>query len=842
MSTAQRKDVVKYSPNTTNPYWIAKTTHTNQTPPASGATGNTNWDGFGATFSSVATDILFAEDVYANRTINIGTSGSNPVIALNADYPTSANPRIQIGQDIVGGGGFGNNGIYLGYTGGNPVFSIVSGSTFFFYESGSIELSDASFVGSGSIIEGSSIRVGRNLAVSPTASNAYNFTVSSQGVVSASQAYMEGTIAASAGNIGNWVIEPVVNGEGGTLRDADSEIVFDPNLPEIQIYSESVQRVFIGSSNLTSIAAVNDTFTWSGGEPIITSQTITSNASNGNVVSTNRYTGVSSTVAVTPGTYQFTDVDWPAITIVEPDAVSAGTQNFPSYTPSFAGQYHGGFSVLIQNPVNIVAALVLEVVDTNNGNAVIGSTTLGSTTATGDFGFATGYVAVEEGGAIESVTGDTLITLSDGSTKFAKDIVKTDIILAWDAEQNRFSTSSISDIRSREVDSIFEVSTGGLNVKVSDTHGFWLDNGDQIRVKDIIVGETHIYIKDGDTIRCTVVDNIEEIIENTIVYTFSVPPLVNYISNNIISHNILPPEFGGLNWQEQNLGLENIGSSKTITGGSAQTRNITISTTTTAAALRYRLLVTTQSGVSKNVDSSGTVTDNWVQQTVDIAQTDTGGKEVYFASAPIDSDGISIVKSNNFVELKPAGFQLVTSENIFIRARRKDSLVNTTAADAELFRVEGGTSYFTAASMPFTTAIAVDGHIRPETSGWDLGGATSLLKFKNLNGLDIAGLAVSLQSSVTTDTAPGVTTVGNTDSYAVLPGGTIIQWGSISDATNPKTVVFPVTFPTSVSSVVCSTVRSSGGSDGTNHIYNIRRSQCDLVLDGQYGFWIAMGH
>jgi hypothetical protein len=139
----------------------------------------------------------------------------------------------------------------------------------------------------------------------------------------------------------------------------------------------------------------------------------------------------------------------------------------------------------------------------------------------------------------------------------------------------------------------------------------------------------------------------------------------------------------------------------------------------------------------------------------------------------------------------------------------------------------------------FTNTILPSTDVSP-SSTFDIGSAFS--KYANLNGVDVSGLAVSLQNSITTNTAPGVTTVTNTDSYAVLPGGVILQWGTIDDSTNPKTVVFPVTFPTSVSSVVCSTVRNSGGSDGTNHVYNIRRSQCDLVLGGQYGFWIAMGH
>ena len=124
VATSERKDVVKYSTNTTNPYWIAKSTHTNQAPPASGTTGNTYWEGFGAQFTSVATDILFAQDVYANRTINVGTSGSSPVIALNSDaYHNGANPFISIGQ-VAGNQQYQEDGIYIGYDAGTAVASL----------------------------------------------------------------------------------------------------------------------------------------------------------------------------------------------------------------------------------------------------------------------------------------------------------------------------------------------------------------------------------------------------------------------------------------------------------------------------------------------------------------------------------------------------------------------------------------------------------------------------------------------------------------------------------------------------------------------------------------------
>ena len=115
-------------------------------------------------------------------------------------------------------------------------------------------------------------------------------------------------------------------------------------------------------------------------------------------------------------------------------------------------------------------------------------------------------------------------------------------------------------------------------------------------------------------------------------------------------------------------------------------------------------------------------------------------------------------------------------------------------------------------------------------------------KFKDLNGIDISGLAVgtlpSGPATSTTDTNNVTTTY---QSYVKLPGGVIMQWGHLYDTTGPQTVSFPTTFPNAVNSVVCSTNRVNAGSLGTNHVYNYDRAGCSLVLDGSHGFWIAIG-
>ena len=118
---SNRRDVVK---GTDNEYWIAKSDHTSlvneDDKPITGteATYKAKWEEFGASYSSVATDILFADDVYATRTVNVGTTEEgNAVISLFSDFDgttDSGNPYIGIGATS-----FGAEGVWLGFEGGS---------------------------------------------------------------------------------------------------------------------------------------------------------------------------------------------------------------------------------------------------------------------------------------------------------------------------------------------------------------------------------------------------------------------------------------------------------------------------------------------------------------------------------------------------------------------------------------------------------------------------------------------------------------------------------------------------------------------------------------------------
>ena len=119
VSSSQRIDIAEFTDSTAEiNFWKAAGSGSLGQPSPS----SSDWTEFGEEFDSVATDILFAQDAYANRTLNVGTSGSTkPVIALNSDYGNSnANPYIGINTTSLGAA----NGIYMGYSNQTASLSI----------------------------------------------------------------------------------------------------------------------------------------------------------------------------------------------------------------------------------------------------------------------------------------------------------------------------------------------------------------------------------------------------------------------------------------------------------------------------------------------------------------------------------------------------------------------------------------------------------------------------------------------------------------------------------------------------------------------------------------------
>lgn len=652
IATSIRKDVVKYNEE----YYLANRPHTSVASGDDGPPDPTNsdnaWDEFGETFSSVATDILFSQDVYAERTINIGTSGSTPVIAINSDQPRNfQNPFISIGQSEEYFG-FTSGGIYLGYSPtedvnlSKPVFSAVG---------------DA-------------------------------------------EVFIKGTIDATDGTIGDWVIGG--EDEAGVLRSEDGGIVFNPTIPEIQMYDDTGgKKLFLGRrSTLEGIVGGSDTFTWTGGASI-GSTTVTANSTDP-FKTENLNSNLTNGVELTPGNYQVTGISWPKLTInnnlpsVQKEQMTDIPQ--PTYSPSFDGQIHGqGWR---QKPRSFSVALFLDLL--NDSGNIESSQQLGT-------GFAQGF----------SSTGG-----------------------AWVAERLEFDDNKL---------------------------------------------------------------------------------FFNQFSTYYSADNATESD---------------------IAAGTNETAIFAVTQTITNAKFRFRLRITSNAGIITDVSPSGTTTVNYQQTNTTFNQNSTS-TYLSFLNDSIDNE-VVILRENNYVEIQPGGINLLTTDNNYVKLLRAETFDETSNEDdITLLEVKGGVSKF---EKPDTTdplpAIRVNGDIWPENDSQDSLGSSSFptrrfldINSDKLNGLDILGLTVNLNNSTITGTSD-TNTVGTDRSYVVLPGGVILQFGSINDSTNPKRVNFLTTFPNSLLSAVCSTIRPTEGGSGFNHVYNLSRSGMDVIIDGQYGFWIAIGY
>ena len=131
VSSSLRRDVVQGS---NGEYYLAKSSHTasnsNQRP-VDGGSYSTYWDTFGVQhLVQLITDILFSQDVYTNRTVNVGSSGSGyPLITIEViDINTGTNqdPYIALGGITQYEGA---NGIYLGYDSGDTKLSLKGGAS-----------------------------------------------------------------------------------------------------------------------------------------------------------------------------------------------------------------------------------------------------------------------------------------------------------------------------------------------------------------------------------------------------------------------------------------------------------------------------------------------------------------------------------------------------------------------------------------------------------------------------------------------------------------------------------------------------------------------------------------
>ena len=314
--TTTRRDVVRYSANSTNPYWLVNIgqTHVSDAgnhPPSSGASANTWWQPFGATFTSVATDVLLAQDANIYRGLVLGTEGSY------AGFLRSSNA-----SSLTAGTGF-----YLSVDGKMRVGQAVSSGNKYLYWDGADLLVQAG-----------------------------NFSLDAGGNMIANNINVTGTVTATRGSIGGWTVD-----SGGQLIGSSSvgQIILNPSTPNIYFKDSFGSQKFnmkvgyltdpassatvsiLGSSLSPSGFGLSYPYTFNNGSPNILTQIGTANSFTVSAIGYYAVTGLN--WASSFGAYPGTNIGYTDSSFNGDISVDVGLQ-FYDPTGAEVSRIYGGFA------------------------------------------------------------------------------------------------------------------------------------------------------------------------------------------------------------------------------------------------------------------------------------------------------------------------------------------------------------------------------------------------------------------------------------------------------------------------------------------------------------------
>jgi hypothetical protein len=392
--------------------------------------------------------------------------------------------KIKGGAPTVGGDGtFTDTGIILGINSSNNK-GYISSQQFYISSSGDAIFSGTVSAGS---IEGGQININNN------------FTVDSLGNMNATNANISGIIDSDEATLGAWLVD--VN----AITAQNGDITLNATDGYIYLKDSGVTKVNLNTNSTLSAPGAGGT--------------------------------------VGPSSYNAATKTDTKVLSVDGYGLGGNTtyQNITSFAPSVGGNWNLGYAYENGSNTYVTAAglgcsstlnVYLDVLSGGYTGTVEKSTFIAGETVYG----------IDDSG--QSVEQHTDILLDGGVTKQAKDVNTNDVLLVWDEISNSFVKTTVSKIRKKTNKLSYEVVVGDYTILVSDSHGFWLDGGDEIKVGDIKPNETKIYVKDGDGIKLLVVNEVNRIEGNEKVFiTFEIPIYHNYVSNNIISHNVIGDGF-----------------------------------------------------------------------------------------------------------------------------------------------------------------------------------------------------------------------------------------------------------------------------------------------------------
>jgi hypothetical protein len=271
-SSSIRVDVVRGSDSE---YWLAKVGHTSTgtgtvDKPITGTSYANQWRAFGATFESVATDILLARDATITRGLVMGTYGATDKGFIRSAAATALMTGKGYYLDTTGSMRFGDpSGGYIKFTESEGVtiagsVSISGTATIGATLASSVESkansaqqndsdktagkvggwkidSDSIFSGTKDTSGYSTTGITLNSGGSIHAPNFY--------IDTAGSASFRGTISANAGDIAGWTIN--------STSITKSGITLDSATPEIRM-SGSISKVRMGTKNLSELTGTED--------------------------------------------------------------------------------------------------------------------------------------------------------------------------------------------------------------------------------------------------------------------------------------------------------------------------------------------------------------------------------------------------------------------------------------------------------------------------------------------------------------------------------------------------------------------------------------------------------
>ena len=294
-----------------------------------------NWSGAGT--SEMHIDRVYVsettEDLYTG-TIGGWNIDNEAIFTGTKDYDGFTGGGVTLWAD----GAIHSKNFYISSSGDAFFRGNISGSTGEF----SGEVKGGIVTGSqviGGTISGGTI-IGATINV-PDQNNPL-FSVSSDGIMSATDAVISGSITANDGTLGSWVIDSVA--QGGNLRDEDSRIILEAEEKKIKLFNSSgdLKAQINADDSFTAIGAGNVSVSGIGSSVAAPTAPVSSNSSQTLTFGTEKYSTTSNVFNITQaGEYEIEHLYDSAPFQIDISHVTSSMSSVSVYTSSPSGYFDG---------------------------------------------------------------------------------------------------------------------------------------------------------------------------------------------------------------------------------------------------------------------------------------------------------------------------------------------------------------------------------------------------------------------------------------------------------------------------------------------------------------------